>query len=233
MPHKQGHSEGVRMPVWGQWLLGLFVAAGIVAAPAARFRNEYANYKRLREVTPNRFYRSGQMTAGGFREAHRQYRFKTVINLQEENNDPFMPEAWLGKPSIRESALCEELGVTYYALDGDEITPPDAFRAGGRPKLIDQYLKLLDDPANYPILLHCKAGLHRTGLLTAIYRMEYEGWDKARAVEELRANNFGTHAATTGNVYIAQYIFAYTPKERRPVPSAVPGRPLVLTEGRR
>ena len=51
---------------------------------------------------------------------------------------------------------------------------------------MDQYLAILDNPDSYPILIHCQAGLHRTGLLSAVYRMEYEGWTPAQAWREFR-----------------------------------------------
>ena len=35
----------------------------------------------------------------------------------------------------------------------------------------------MDDPDSYPVLIHCNAGLNRTGVMVAVYRMEYQGWD--------------------------------------------------------
>jgi protein tyrosine/serine phosphatase len=204
------------MPTWGRWVLGVIVGLVAVGVPAAYYRSQYTNLKRFRVVTPGKFYRSGQFTAGGLRAIVRDAGIRTVINLQEENVDPFMPEEWLAKPSVRESELCRELGVNYYALFGGEIVPPHEFANGKRPAVIEEYLKILDDPKNYPVLLHCKAGLHRTGFMTAIYRMEYEHRSRGRAMEELRANGFGTFAATTGNVYIVQYVDRYQPGVRRP-----------------
>jgi protein tyrosine/serine phosphatase len=221
------------MVMAGRWVLSILAALVVIGGPLAYYRSDYANYKRLREVSPGKFYRSGQLTASGLREAIQRFKIKTVINLQEENTDPYMPEAWLGKPSVREIELCQSLGVKYYNLFGGETIPNDRFNAGERPKVIDQYLLILDDPANYPILIHCKAGLHRTGLLTAVYRLEYEKWPERRAVEELRANGFGTYAATTENIYLKQYIAGYKPGLRKPVTPAIEGRPLAVAEGAR
>jgi tyrosine-protein phosphatase SIW14 len=197
------------MPTWMRWILGGLVALVSLGVPAAYYRSNYTNFKRFRVVTPGKFYRSGQFTAGGLRAIVREAGIRSVINLQEENADPFMPEEWLSKPAVRESDLCRELGVKYFALFGGEVVPPEAAARGKRPAVIDEYLGILDDPNNYPVLLHCKAGLHRTGLMTAIYRMEYENASPGRAMDELRANGFGTFAATTANVYIAQYIDSY------------------------
>lgn len=218
------------MPTWGRWLLGILVAGVAFGVPTAYYRSQYSNLKRYREVTPDKFYRSGQFTASGLRTIFRERGIRTVINLQEENEDPFMPEEWLAQPHVRESEICREFSVNYHALFGGEIIPDADAKAGKRPPVIDRYLKILDDPNNYPVLLHCKAGLHRTGILTAIYRVEYEGWTPAAAMDELRANGFGTFASTTKNVYIVQYIANYEPGKRYPVPPDT--RPLSSGEPR-
>ncbi len=191
----------------GFWLGGL-VGAVTLAIPAAYYRSSYAQAKRLRVVTPGRFYRSGQMTADGFRDAVRRFHIRTVINLQQENKDPFMPVAWMGKPSILESELCKSLGVRYVSLDGGELLSDEEAETQ-RPKVIDEYLRILDDPTSYPVLVHCLAGLHRTGLMTAIYRMEYEDWSQAAAVREMRANGFGEFACTTNDRYVVQFVQSY------------------------
>lgn len=203
----------------GGWrvLLGLLLAAGVVAIPAAHYRAGYAHAKRLRVVADGKVYRSGQLTAEGFREAVRRFGIKTIVNLQEEARDPLIPERWQAKPSVRESDVCKELGVRYVALDGGVLDHPDR-APGGRPKVINDFLALLDEPGAYPLLFHCKAGLHRTGLIAAVYRMECEGRSKAAAVRELRANGFGNFAATDGNVYLKRFVLDFEPSPRpRPV----------------
>src|SRR5262249_61151456 len=114
--------------------------------------------------------------------------------------------------TVRETAVCRDLGVRYVHLEPDlcgNRTDPRA-----RPRVIDDFLAVMDDPANRPVLLHCKAGLHRTGLLVAVYRMEYEGWSQQAAVRELKANGFGVFACDTSNDYLVQYIQAYRPRKK-------------------
>jgi protein tyrosine/serine phosphatase len=78
-----------------------------------------------------------------------------------------------------------------------------------RPAAIDRFLALIDDKSNHPVLIHCRAGLHRTGVMTAVYRMEYDGWSPRQAIEELKAQGFGEWPCTAANEYIAQYILSY------------------------
>ena len=39
----------------------------------------------------------------------------------------------------------------------------------------------MDNPANYPVLIHCYHGVGRAEMYSALYRIEYEGWDKDEA----------------------------------------------------
>ena len=202
------------MPACLRWLFGLTILTAIVAVPSLYYRSGYAHAKRLREVTPGKFYRCGQLTADGFRDAVKRYKIRTVINLQNEAPDPLLPQTYLGEPVVRESEVCRELGVRYVVLAPD-LLPPHRVPAE-RPRVIGEFLEVLDDPSAYPVLLHCRAGLHRTGLLTAVYRMEYEGWTLAAAVRELRANGFGDSACTTANDYLVQYLQIYQPRGEDP-----------------
>jgi len=196
------------MPAWLRWGLGLFLFAAIIGVPWIHYRATYAHSKRFREVTPDRFYRCGQLTADGFREVIDRYHIRTIINLQNEAKDPLIPQTYYDRQTkVHESALCESLGVKYVLLEPDLL--PRNQIPENHPVVIDEYLKILEDPNAYPILIHCKAGLHRTGLLTAIYRMEYEGWSVGASVRELRANGFGDSNCNLANDYVVQYLSIY------------------------
>jgi tyrosine-protein phosphatase SIW14 len=198
-------------------LRGALVAAivgVVVVAPVVVYRCTYTQTKRLRDVTPGRVYRSGQMTADGFADAVARYGIRTVINLQDEYPDPDVRQHSLGGGTIKEQELCRNLGVRYVYMPPDlisrRLTPHQ------RPKAIDRFLALMDDPASYPVLVHCKAGLHRTGVMVAVYRMEYEGWTPRQALEELRDNGFGEWASSAANDYISQYVLTYRRGLRQP-----------------
>jgi tyrosine-protein phosphatase SIW14 len=202
------------MPSVLRWCFGLAIFAMITVVPFIHYRATYAHAKRLRVVTPEKFYRCGQLTAEGFREVLKRYGIKCVINLQDEDPDPLLRQSYyVGNPQIHEKELCEQEGVRYVMLHFD--LPSRDKAPTEPPEVIANYLNLLDKPESYPVLLHCKAGLHRTGLLTAIYRMEYERWPVAEAVRELRANGFGDSAATSANDYIYAFLELYQPRWRK------------------
>ena len=139
------------------------------------------------------------------------YGIRTVVNLQDEYADPGVREGYLMPGECPESEMCARLGVRYVWLAPDLVSPRRAARQ--RPETIDAFLKLMDDPANHPVLIHCRAGLHRTGCLVAVYRMEYDGWSRtARRSQEMIDNGFGRFAATSANDYITQYVLGYEPR---------------------
>lgn len=192
------------------WVLSLFVLAVAFAWPIAHYRAEYAHHKRYRTVTPGVLYRSGQLTADGFYDVIRKYGIRTVVNCQNEFPDPDLAHSFWDRTTMPESQLCRDLGVRYVHLEPDLL--PERCDPAARPVVIDRFFSLIDDPSLHPILLHCKAGLHRTGVLVAAYRQEYDGWGPAAALDELKANGFGDKAATAANDYVRQYILNFQPR---------------------
>ncbi len=200
-------------PVLVRRLLVALLAGFVLVTPVVYYRSVYTHAKRLREVTPGVMYRSGQMTAAGFIDAVERYGFRTIINLQDEYPDPDLTWHYFGGGTIAESELCQRLTVRYVWLAPDIVSRRNL--AADRPRAIDRFLEIMDDPTNYPVLIHCRAGLHRTGVLGAVYHMEYEHWSPAEALRDLKANGFGDFAATAANDYIVQYILTYRPGLRR------------------
>lgn len=189
------------------------VMLGVAAWGTAAYRATYNHAKRLRTVEPGRFYRSGQLTAEGFADAVRRFGIRTIVNVQEDVTDPVIWRSWLDRRTVRESEVCKELGIRYVQLS------PDLLPAGSDPKaqplVLEPFLELLDREEVYPVLIHCKAGLHRTGLLAAVYRMEYNGWSRLEAFRELRAHGFGDWKSTSLNPYVDQYLMRYQPRPPR------------------
>ena len=127
------------------WLLGLCLALMLTVVPFIYYRWEYTHSKRLRVVTEDKVYRSGQMTASGFAEAVERYQIHTIINLQDEFPDPEIALGYFTRKTIKESELCRQLGVRYIFLGPDLISRRKIPQE--RPPAIDKFLALMDDPA--------------------------------------------------------------------------------------
>ena len=106
------------------------------------------------------------------------------------------------------------------AAEGDREEEANAGAAGIRfvripmtthtvpsPAVIAQFLSLVNDPANQPVYVHCMGGKHRTGVMTAIYRMTMDGWNAARAVDEMKRFKFGpTFLHPEFKAFVEEYV---------------------------
>jgi tyrosine-protein phosphatase SIW14 len=200
----------LRLSKLAAWGMALAIAALMSGVPFVYYRYCYTHAKRLRPVAAGKVYRSGCMTADGLAETIERLHIRTVLNLMEEFPDPILSQGFFDTTAVREAELCQQHGAQMINLSVD-VVPPN--RVGKqRPAAIDAFLALMDNPATYPILIHCKAGLHRTGIVVALYRMEYDGWTPHEAMGELKANGFGEFAASAANDYVKQYILTYQPR---------------------
>ena len=137
-------------------LLGLCVLSGALTYIWWDTRRD-----RIRTISEGRVYQSGEFAPDKLREEVRRLGIRTVIDLREP------PEA-----AQRERQALATTGVRYVNL-------PTAWEP--KPGSIDRFVEMMRDPAVYPVLIHCKHGTGRSVLFSAIYRVEFEGWDNERA----------------------------------------------------
>jgi tyrosine-protein phosphatase SIW14 len=178
------------------------LALTTLGLPFAYYRYQYTNEKRVRVVTEGKVYRCGQLSRAGIEDVVKRYGIRTIINLQDEAPDPRVGR------DLYEAEYCRQLGVNYHWLPPQLV--PD-----GEPVTIMRFLEICDDKNVYPILLHCKAGLHRTGTMVAFYRIEYEGWTPRAAMDELMTCGFSLKQCTVKNLYIKNYLVDYVPRSQR------------------
>jgi tyrosine-protein phosphatase SIW14 len=220
------------MPRVATIALSAVVCLLVVVWPVVEYSNVYAFNKRLREVEPGRVYRAGEMTAGGIADTVARFQIRTIVNLQDDYPDPDLCRSFWDWRTLKESELCRSLGVRYVLIKPDLI--PRRLTPLERPAALDEFLTLMDREDTYPVLIHCRAGLHRTGVVTAVYRMEYQGWTPDEAYEELKAHGFGDWVCTSANDYVNQYVLQYRRGVRHDRPSAIdPHSPAGRTEQQR
>ena len=194
--------------------MALVITALVIGGPYLYYRYSYTFAKRLRPVDEVKgVYRSGCLTADGLAHAITTLKIRTVFNLMEEYPDPILSTGYFDTTDVREAEVCEKLGARMISLTVDTLAPIRARKE--KPAAIAAFLDLMDRPETYPVLIHCKAGLHRTGVMVAVYRMEYNDWPRQDAMGELKANGFGDFAANASNDYIEQYILTYQRRSDR------------------
>ncbi len=106
----------------------------------------------LHAVVPGRVYRSSQMSADKLAQVVHAYDIRTVINLRG-CCDPF---PW----------YLEECRTTHRL----QVAQEDICLSAGRLPSVYEMRRLLEvlDRTEYPILIHCRRGADRTGLVSAV-----------------------------------------------------------------
>jgi protein tyrosine/serine phosphatase len=61
---------------------------------------------------------------------------------------------------------------------------------GLRDDRVLEALRILTNPQNQPVVIHCQHGADRTGAIVALYRIIVQGWSKADAVREMNEGGF-------------------------------------------
>jgi tyrosine-protein phosphatase SIW14 len=122
------------------------------------------------------------MPISGLKRILHDYDIKTVVTLRDADVPGSPP------PDAAEEDYCKKAEVNYI-----RITPRNWSAIDGSVPAavgVKRFLAVLGQPANYPVLVHCFAGIHRTGAHVAVYRMEEEGWTNAQAIMELQVHGY-------------------------------------------
>ena len=194
------------MPNRWQFVLAGTALALVVAAPLVYSSHRNTHLRNLRVVEEGVLYRSGQLTPTGLERVIHDYQIKTVVTLRASR------QAGGKSPDEWEEALCAAKNVRHV-----RIVPRvwGADEAGEIPaeQGVQEFLAVMDKKENHPVLVHCFAGVHRTGTMCAIFRMEYHGWTAERAMEEMQLYGF---APEDMHQHIGAYLRSYEPRRKPP-----------------
>ena len=184
---------------------GLLLVLIMLLAPVLYWNLQDDHYRNLRTVTLGELYRCGQLDTDELERITHEYDIKTIVTFRDARNpgDPI--------PDQHEVDFANEHDIRHVRISPKRWSDPD----GGPPPIaqqIDQFLTVMDEARSEgPILIHCFAGIHRTGAYTAIYRMEYDGWSNADAIREMQNCGYTT---LEDDPDILHYLEEYQPRDR-------------------
>jgi tyrosine-protein phosphatase SIW14 len=187
-------------------LLAAFVAASSLGIPvvaettspastsasAALSRVQIGNFGKVND----KYFRGSQPKSSDYRDLA-ALGVKTVIDLQ------------LDGPS-NEAANVTAAGMKFFRIGMTTSKAPSDAQ-------VEQFFAIVNDPANQPVYVHCAGGRHRTGTMTALYRMTFDGWTAAQAYTEMKQYRF---EGFPDHPVLRNYVYAYKP--------APPKQPTVL-----
>lgn len=186
---------------------GIAISLSIIGGPILYLIQREKHIRHFRVVDEGVLYRSAQPSPDGLARIVHDHKLGAVVSLRYGKNGKPPADAW-------EEEFCAKMGIRFYrirvadenrALQGAEGRA--VFEAG-----VEKFMEVMRDPKNHPVLVHCFRGVHRTGVQCAAYRMEFNGWSKEDAIEEMRARGYDI---VDEHEDLLDFIQSYVPKGKK------------------
>lgn len=147
--------------------LALATSAGAqtVAVPAQITIDNFARVN-------NTYYRGAQPVGDDYADL-KALGIKTIINLTSDEDDSF-----------DERQAVESNGMKYVHIPMSTRRPPTEQELG-------TFFAIVNGSESQPVYVHCVGGRHRTGVMTAVYRMTRDGLSGADACKEMKQFKYG------------------------------------------
>jgi len=138
------------------------------SAQTPALRVDIENFARVDDA----YFRGGQPVGRDY-DALAELGVKTVINL--------IGDADL---DVMEQSSVEQHGMRYVRI-------PMSTRKAPTAQQLETFLSIVNDAQSQPVYVHCVGGKHRTGVMTAVYRMVKDGISGAEAFNEMKRFKYG------------------------------------------
>lgn len=171
--------------LFAYYLFLLLAVQGFTSAAQDLRTPQAISIKNFGKVNDN-YYRGSQPGAEQFEDLKR-IGVKTVIDLRKDRVE-------------QASEWARAAGLQY-------INIPLTTKKASTEDQTNEFLKLVNDPANQPVYVHCKGGRHRTGQMTAIFRITNDGWTSDQAYKEMKKYDFEDSFFYPRS--LKKYVFSY------------------------
>lgn len=129
-------------------------------------------------ITEGKVYKSGVIPPDEIANYVKKYNIKSIVDLRFPGtadlvNNPEIPT----ELTAEIEAIAKIKGVNYFNNGSDQVPTQEN---------VNSFLKIMDNKANYPVLIHCYHGVGRAEMYAAIYRIEYENFTNEEARNGVR-----------------------------------------------
>lgn len=184
-------AQKIRIRVFAACFAAVSITAPAIAqtpatgasASAALSRIHIGNFGKVNDT----YFRGAQPKGSDYRDLATAG-VKTVIDLQVDG------------PS-NEAGIVTATGMKFFRIGMTTSRPPTDAQ-------VAQFFEIVNNPANQPVYVHCAGGRHRTGTMTALYRMTFNGWNAAQAYNEMKQYHF---EGLIDHPVLRNYVYAYHP----------------------
>jgi protein-tyrosine phosphatase len=156
-PFRRGRLRRALLLTVGLHFVSFLLVAG------ARYGYWSTVQDRISTIAPGRLYQSAEIAPEDLVERCRELGVTEVVDLR--NTRPAQVEA--------EREVLVAAGIAHHHLPTGHQPPQE---------VVDAWLEILRHSPGRAVLVHCEYGESRSISLSAIYRMEFEGWSNEEAL---------------------------------------------------
>jgi protein tyrosine/serine phosphatase len=159
----------------------LKIVVSILVIGAIFWAKNFYDYKinhNFKVISEGKVYKSGVIPPEDIADFVKEHNIKSIIDLRfpgtgDDVNNPEIPVELIAE----KEAAAKIKGLNFFNIGSDQVP---------KPENLDAFFKVMDNKANYPVLIHCFHGVGRAEMYSAIYRIEYENWDRDEARKATR-----------------------------------------------
>ncbi|GBE00115.1 hypothetical protein BMS3Abin07_02162 [bacterium BMS3Abin07] len=145
-------------------------------------------------ITPGEAYRSGQLDRDELEYYIGRYHINSILNLRGSNPDA----QWY----IEEVKVSKELNVRHYDISLSATSEPG-------DKDVQRLMEVFKS-APRPILIHCKGGADRSGLVAAMWKVIVDG--ESKSVAESQLSILYGHIPVAGTIAMDRFFEKWVPE---------------------
>lgn len=140
----------------------------------------------FRVVTDAKVYKSGLIPPSQLEEYLMKNNIKTIVDLldpgvQDALNPAKQKEIDAEQNKVDEINKKHNTNIQHINIASPQVPTK---------KTLEAFYEVIDNPDNYPLLIHCYHGMGRAELYSAVYKMEKENWDNKKAQMDTRPFEF-------------------------------------------
>jgi predicted protein tyrosine phosphatase len=129
-------------------------------------------------IIEGKVYKSGVIPPDELESYVTKYHIKSIVDLRfpgttDLKNNPEIP----AELTAEQNAVAKMKGVNYFNNGSDQVP---------KQENLDRFFRIMDNKANYPVLIHCYHGIGRAEMYSALYRIEYENFTNEAARQDVR-----------------------------------------------
>jgi protein tyrosine/serine phosphatase len=197
--------------IGGSALASVVLGAGLyLGAHALEQENPFLN---LEVVEPGVLLRSAQPRLGDIERLHQEYGVQTILSLRDGEDAEVIGYA-------------QANGLDWVILKMKADDPPTPEQVAlfldlveGKPVDLDRYAGVIQRCSRQgpgqvvfgrPVLMHCEGGADRSGVLTALFRIEFQGF----SLEEAKQDMLGHWHLWFMHPRLFRYLDQYHPQKK-------------------